>query len=112
MNQKSWKGPVKVFCHRNRDVWIFVDGSLKKIADCRVQPHIIQREPDGNAQSERNTSDYEEDENSITSEHDNVSDDCTDENESKNDSVGGAMLRSSQSECFDDSLTTFIFKRY
>ena len=33
MNQKSWKGPVKVFCHRNRDVWIFVDGSLKKISN-------------------------------------------------------------------------------
>ena len=41
MNKKGWYGPVKVFCHRGRDVWVFTNGSLKKVADCKVQPHLV-----------------------------------------------------------------------
>ena len=40
-NNKSWCGPVKVFCHRNRDVFIWANGDLKKVADCKVQPYRV-----------------------------------------------------------------------
>ena len=48
-NNKSWCGPVKVFCHRNRDVFIWANGDLKKVADCKVQPcRVYAREGDAN----------------------------------------------------------------
>ena len=43
-NKTNWNGPVKVFCHRGRDVWLWVKGDLKKIADCKVHPCQVQQE--------------------------------------------------------------------
>ena len=41
LNQKSWKGPVEVLNQRARDVYVFSNGGLKKIADSRVQPYNV-----------------------------------------------------------------------
>ena len=37
-DKKAWHGPVKVFCHRERDVFLWAKGDLKKLASCKVQP--------------------------------------------------------------------------
>merc|ERR1712173_4995 len=38
---KAWKGPVRVHVHRGRDVFVFANGNIKKIADCKVQPYRV-----------------------------------------------------------------------
>ena len=37
---------MRVHAHRDRDVFIFANGDLKKIADCRIQPYRIQSQGD------------------------------------------------------------------
>ena len=37
--QNGWNGPVKVLCHRNRDVFLWANGDLKKVADCKVKAY-------------------------------------------------------------------------
>ena len=57
-NNKSWYGPVKVFCHRNRDVFIWSNGDLKKVADCKVQPcKVYAREGENKEESMNTTND-------------------------------------------------------
>ena len=41
-DKKAWHGPVRVHAHRDRDVFVFANGDLKKIADCRIQPYRFQ----------------------------------------------------------------------
>jgi hypothetical protein len=37
--KKAWHGPVKVFCHRGENVWVWLNGDLKKIASCKIQSY-------------------------------------------------------------------------
>ena len=53
-NNKSWNGPVKVFFHRNRDVFIWANGDSKKLADCKVQPYKVYGR-EGDKQEELNS---------------------------------------------------------
>ena len=43
-DKKAWNGPVRVHAHRGRDVYVFANGNLKKIADCKVQPYRVHTE--------------------------------------------------------------------
>ena len=38
---KAWKGPVKVWSHNNQEVWIWANGGMKKVADCKVKIYKI-----------------------------------------------------------------------
>ena len=46
MDKKAWLGPVKVFCHRGRDVYLFVNGNIRKVASCKVKPFKTASESD------------------------------------------------------------------
>ena len=37
-DKNAWLGPVKVFCQRGREVYIFANGNIKKIHVCKVKP--------------------------------------------------------------------------
>jgi len=38
---KSWSGPVKVFCHEGVNVWLWNNGELIKVNQCKVIPHRL-----------------------------------------------------------------------
>jgi hypothetical protein len=44
--KKAWCGTVKLFCQRGRDVFVWANGDLTKIASCRVQPYKVGIEED------------------------------------------------------------------
>jgi hypothetical protein len=35
--KNTWFGPVKVFSHRGENVWVWVNGDLKKVHRCKIQ---------------------------------------------------------------------------
>ena len=37
MDKKAWMGPVKVFATKNKDIFIFANGNVRKVPRCNVQ---------------------------------------------------------------------------
>ena len=129
--QKSWSGPVKVFCHRGRDVFLWANGDLKKVADCKVQPYktneksddeevVTENDKEDGLKVVREDKDKEnvtgviEDEEkvdevrkmrSMTSKKKKGEDN---EYESRLDCVGAFWMTSEKKECFDEVNTTFV----
>ena len=123
-NKKAWNGPVKVFCHRGRDVWIWANGDLKKVASCKVQPYKVYKgmkneEIDNVKDSNENVPDGDCDE---VSNHDEpktigkmtrsrasaaATEKQSKKNDLKKDTIGAYWL-SKVNECFDDTITTFV----
>ena len=108
-NRKAWNGPVRVFCHRGRDVFVWANGDLKKVASCKVQPYVVH-------ESEK---DVAEDETSaptdVHDEPENVDDADVGPktrskslHEKKTDAVGAYWMAASRNECFDDAVTTYV----
>ena len=63
MNQKSWKGPKEVLCHKGWDVFVFSNRGPKKIADSKVQPYNTSDVKDlvgGNDEVDKNFQDWVE----------------------------------------------------
>ena len=46
MDKKAWLGPVKVFCQRGRDVYLFANINIRKVASCKVKPFKIDSKSD------------------------------------------------------------------
>ena len=127
-NNKSWSGPVKVFCHRNRDVFIWANGDLKKIADCKVQPCRVYAH-EGDKQEELNSKENDviiEKEDQVTNEvrretrsqskkieftekkQEKEKNSDEDFVEKKGDAIGAYWLKSENTECFDYDNTVFV----
>ena len=93
---------MRVHNHRGRDVYVFANGNLKKIADCKVQPYRIHLQEN----TFRN-----EDETEISSDGINVNDEKMEgpktrsrsksEREAKKDVIGAFWMTKQNSECFD-----------
>merc|ERR1712237_184281 len=58
---KAWKGPVRVHVHRGRDVFVFANGNIKKIADCKVQPYKVHEDKEEEDTSRKEIIETEED---------------------------------------------------
>ena len=37
-DKKAWLGPVKVFCQKGRDIYLFSNGNIRKVPSCKVKP--------------------------------------------------------------------------
>ena len=137
-NNKSWFGPVKVFCHRNRDVFIWANGDLKKVADCKVQPFKVYAREGENKEESANTKcdiNEQKDENKETfidkkndknndvrrktrsqsrkvgvTEEEKRNDEIkvNDQVDEKDDAIGAYWLKSEKTECFDKDNTVFV----
>ena len=92
-DQKSWKGPAKVISHKGRDVFVMANGSLKKVADCRVQLYDTReigedvKEGDGTLENDEKKEDRMKDK--------------------KQDCVGTYWMLVEKNECFKEELTIY-----
>ena len=55
-DRKAWLGPVKVFSVHNNSVFLFVNGSMKKIPRCNIQLWKSGESPDDSGTSTNNGS--------------------------------------------------------
>ena len=45
-DKKAWLGPVKVFCQRGREVYLFSNGNIRKVSSCKVKPFRCDQDND------------------------------------------------------------------
>ena len=113
-DNKVWLGPVKVQNQDGPNVWIYVNGDLKKVASCKVQPHFVHGlEEEESVVIDDSPSSDKEDE--IT-----VSEECIETprvrtrsetrklKDKENDIVGAFYLKAEGAECFDDEHTIYV----
>ena len=101
-DKKAWNGPVRVHAHRGRDVYVFANGNLKKIADCKVQPYRVHTEEN----TFRSKNKKEIDSDDIHGRNEKMKGPKTrsrskSEREEKNDVIGAYWMTKQNSECFD-----------
>ena len=112
MDQKCWKGPVKVLNHRGRDVYVFSNGGLKKVADCRVQPYdereAEEKVEDGNDEKSEETVEMRSLRRSPRRSVNEKSEETVEKNEVQEDSVGTFWMSVEKNECFDEELTVLV----
>ena len=102
----AWNGPVKVFCQRGKEVYIFANGNLKKVHSCRVKPFKCEVvSPDKEVKILDNVCDQaivdcEEVDKTVL--------DISDSNEKRKDTVGTFWMIVENGECFHEEITTFV----
>jgi hypothetical protein len=106
--KKSWLGPVKVFCQRGENVWVWANGDLKKVAKCKIQIYHqknIQEEDEEVKEVEKETNmekekvpDYKGPKMRSQSK----------EKEKEKDSIGAYWLSAENSECFSENETIYV----
>ena len=137
-DKNAWLGPVKVFCQRGREVYIFANGNIKKVHVCKVKPFncdvSIDMEEDDEKKEEKQVTILppdDSDKNNVgvddhqveafifPDEKEKVVDDdnqveailpdAVDEmKELEKDVVGTYWMRMENSECYDDEITTYV----
>ena len=103
----AWLGPVKVFCQKGREVYVFANGHMKKIHSCKVKPFKYDPGEDIEKCKEDKVvriKDLDTDENIADSEVPEV----IDSNEKKKDTTGTFWMVIENSECFQDEITTYV----
>ena len=115
-DKKAWHGPVRVHAHRDRDVFVFTNGDLKKIADCRIQPYRIQSQIDTsdkgysatetgigeiNSEDERDLSDPKPSTERIEGPKTISRSKSEKENEARKDVIRAFWITKQNSKCFD-----------
>ena len=53
-DKKAWLGPVKVFAVKGRDIFVFANGSIKKVPRCNIL--LCEMEDDDNAEEKEEES--------------------------------------------------------
>ena len=101
-DKKAWNGLIREHAHRGRGMYVFANGYLKKIADCKVQPYRVHIE-----EKEENTSRKEIDSDESHDDIEKMEGPKTrsrsrSEREEKNDVIGAYWMTKQNSECFDD----------
>jgi hypothetical protein len=107
--KKAWNGPVHVFCHRGCDIFVWANGDLKKVTNCKVQIYNV-HEPDKETKEEDATIPAET--------YDEIdSDDEVDEGprtrskglaDKRTDTVGAYCLTAEKAECFEEAFMTYV----
>ena len=114
MDKKAWLGPVKVFCQRGRDVYIFANGNLKKLPSCKVRPFVCDSESNSiienssDVKSKTVTIDTKEKVFESQDCDDNDSEERADRAEMEKDAVGSYWMKVEKNECYDDEVTTYV----
>ena len=107
---KAWLGPARVQNQEGPNVWIYVNGDLRKIASCKVQPHTL-------GEVENEESEDLEDEESKEKEDDEVKEtsvskirtrSVTRKLEEKNKDTVGAYYLRAENECFDREESVYV----
>jgi hypothetical protein len=101
--KKSWLGPVKVFCQRGENVWVWANGDLKKVAKCKIQTCRKRSIPE-EEKVENEDIPKENVEKYIGPKTRSKSK----EREEEKDSIGAYWMTVENSECFSDDQTVFV----
>ena len=117
-DSKTWLGPVKVQNQDGPNVWIYVNGDLKKVASCKVQPHNVQGVIDNSLSDEEEYSVSAGEAEKLDSLDDLQKSDEAPRvrtrsetrslKDKENDVVGAYYLKAESTECFDDTQTTYV----
>ena len=103
----AWLGPVKVFCQKGREVYVFANGHIKKLHTCKVKP--FKHDPGDVIEKCENEKvvrmkAFDDDKDTVDLEVHEVID-C---NEKKKDTIGTFWMVVENSECFQDEITTYV----
>ena len=96
-DKKGWLGPVKVIAHKGRDVFIMVNGNIRKVADCKVQPYKRFEDKKEDVK-ESDSGESDEKEKSVTRSD-------TKRKELEKDSMGIFCMNVDQKECYNNEIT-------
>ena len=129
-DKKSWLGPVKVFCQKGREVYLFANGNIKKVSSCKVKPFLcdlnVEKESLENDRQTKNVCinseaidlGAEQAQESLsaamdaTNEFDNSGslDGLNDSSklEIEKDLVGTYWMQVEKNECYNSEITTFV----
>ena len=113
MEKKAWLGPVKVFCQKGRDVFLFANGNIKKVASCKVKPFKTNYDVDEDAEQcelKNVTFQTPEKVSQCLGSGDDLVKTLSDDDliEKEKDSVGTYWMRVENNECYDEEITSFV----
>ena len=122
-DRKSWIGPVKVFCQKGREIYLFSNGNIRKVPSCKVKPFkTVSSFVDINNDEKSSESNMDKTDRRISFEDDSNENKSFDLNKNKSlnfddskslnsdlqkDTVGTYWMKVENSECSDE-LTTYV----
>ena len=125
-DKNAWLGPVKVFCQRGREVYIFANGNIKKVHTCKVKPFkcevVINIEDDqevekdprkvtikpGEKYAENYGVNKEGENGEETSSNSEITEDLDVKEDVEKDTIGTYWMISERNECFNDEIATYV----
>ena len=130
-DKKSWIGPVKVFCQKGREIYLFSNGNIRKVPSCKVKPFksvssFVDSTPSSvDSKLLIDDTELKNVDRRISFEGDSIESMDLDENKSFNlnnkkslksnvcedldkDVVGTYWMKLENSECYSNEITTYV----
>ena len=129
-DKKAWLGPVKVFCQKGRDIYLFANGNIRKVPSCKVKPFNAEfdinkpKSPGqplcGDQIKGKSVTIHSEDalvENDIFIEDKSLTDgenkslknlDAADRLDMAKDTIGTYWMLAENNQCYNEEITTYV----
>ena len=122
-DKKAWLGPVRVFCQKGREVYLFTNGNIRKVASCKVKPFrcfssVVGNEEQESDQSKKVKLDISNFESNSKNDIDHFEADSSNvsvepqetvcKDDSLKDAIGTYWMKIENNECYNQDITSYV----